>query len=307
VSLSSQLQVQPSWAEIRAQAACPPSGPAGTGTGVPNWSRYLPQNELNVGHRFAWCPASMLTASVSWALMYTTDEERALQVPCPYDGVSQALSGPWLYCQPSMDCGNVSVCTGPATGVRGQLTGAAFGPVGTAAGEAGVAVTEGAGAGLLARPTGAGDLAASCPRVLAAALHPAAAASSAHPISAKRSALRSGNRNGAAAPGRARLASRAACRARRTCRARRCVITLTILHAAVHAACPGRDGESASALRTAAPRGYGVTGMTSAETSTPASMPSTPTVPCGWPRRSVGEPGLKIWKPPPPSASGICE
>src|SRR6516164_3698910 len=48
--------------------------------------------------------------------------------------------------------------------------------------------------------------------------------------------------------------------------------------------------------------------MIFASTRAPSATWSTPSVPCGWRRRSVGEPGLKIRKPPsPPESSGMCE
>ncbi len=50
-----------------------------------------------------------------------------------------------------------------------------------------------------------------------------------------------------------------------------------------------------------------VTGTIRAATSAPSAMSSTPSVPCGWRRRSVGEPGLKIRRPPSLSSSGMCE
>ena len=54
----------------------------------------------------------------------------------------------------------------------------------------------------------------------------------------------------------------------------------------------------AGPVQLAAPGG-GVTGTIRAETSSPSSMSSTPMVPWGWRRRSVGEPGLKIRCPSP--------
>ena len=54
--------------------------------------------------------------------------------------------------------------------------------------------------------------------------------------------------------------------------------------------------------------GY-VTGTIFAPATRPSAMSSTPSVPCGWRRRSVGEPGLKIRNPPSAEAtsSGMCE
>src|SRR5215469_7054142 len=51
-----------------------------------------------------------------------------------------------------------------------------------------------------------------------------------------------------------------------------------------------------------------VTSTIRASSNAPLSTRSTPSVPCGWRRRSVGEPGLKIRKPPSPAeSSGMCE
>ena len=49
------------------------------------------------------------------------------------------------------------------------------------------------------------------------------------------------------------------------------------------------------------------TGMIRASTSRPSSMRSTPMVPCGWRRRSVGDPGLKMRMPASVWSIGMCE